>query len=369
LIAFLILGFYIFKMQEETKMKDYQEILDQIKEKMSQAETYLIVAENSPSAKENANSLIKESWQDLSPLLKEVSFFPSTFTNQVLTLKGDISEYLYQINNMVEIEEPELVYEFKVKEYVPNKLIYSDQNLYLFSPYSKNIFEIKTNKETRLISTEKEISSADALNNYLLFFAKPDQIIIFLDEILETFSLSTPYSDFDFSDLSSFKSNLYLLDKNRQRVIKYPYITGNQWGSPQMWLDTKNEGDEDKSSSSPSSRNQDSAFESMAVDGSVWILTKENKINRYYGGDLQKTISPDIFPEAEDLSKIFTSDTLPYLYLSEPSQKRIIILDKTGQVVKQFQSEEFDNILDFSVSKDGKEIYLLNDLKIYKISL
>jgi len=69
------------------------------------------------------------------------------------------------------------------------------------------------------------------------------------------------------------------------------------------------------------------------------------------------------------LKKIFTSATLPYLYLLEPVQKRIIILDKKGQIVKQFQSQKFDNLLDFAISENGKTIYLLNGLKVYKILL
>jgi hypothetical protein len=60
---------------------------------------------------------------------------------------------------------------------------------------------------------------------------------------------------------------------------------------------------------------------------------------------------------------------LPYLFILEPAQKRIIVLEKSGQIKKQFQSEKFDNLLDFSISADGKEIFLLNGLKVYKISL
>jgi len=51
----------------------------------------------------------------------------------------------------------------------------------------------------------------------------------------------------------------------------------------------------------------------------------------------------------------------------EPSQNRIIILSKQGEIIKQFQSPEFDALVDFAVSGDGKKIYLLNGLKVYQI--
>jgi len=115
-------------------------------------------------------------------------------------------------------------------------------------------------------------------------------------------------------------------------------------------------------------RKKASGAKSLAVDGSVWLLAKNNSLSRYYTGRLQEEISLEIFPEAKEFKKIFTSSALPYLYLLEPAQKRIIILDKKGQIIKQFQSQKFDNLLDFAVSEDGKTIYLLNGLKLYKIN-
>jgi len=106
----------------------------------------------------------------------------------------------------------------------------------------------------------------------------------------------------------------------------------------------------------------------MAIDGSIWILNSDQSISQYYAQYLQKTIKVDVFPEPKNLSKILISPNLPYLYLMEPAQKRIIILTKTGSIVKQFQSDKFDNLLNFAVSREGNEIYLLNGLKVYKIT-
>ncbi|PIQ05089.1 MAG: hypothetical protein COW72_03015, partial [Candidatus Nealsonbacteria bacterium CG18_big_fil_WC_8_21_14_2_50_37_10] len=106
---------------------------------------------------------------------------------------------------------------------------------------------------------------------------------------------------------------------------------------------------------------------SIAVDGSVWILNKDNSILRYYAGNFQETITLNIFPYPKDFSKIFASPQLPYLYLLEPVQNRLVIVNKQGRVIQQFQSQKFDNLLDFAVSKDGKTIWLLNGLKVYKV--
>jgi len=99
------------------------------------------------------------------------------------------------------------------------------------------------------------------------------------------------------------------------------------------------------------------------------MLGKNNSISRYYAGKYQETLKLDFFPEPKDFSKIFTLPGLSYLHLLEPAQKRIVILNKSGQIIKQFQSEKFDNLLDFAVSEDGKTIWLLNGLKLYQIKI
>jgi len=130
--------------------------------------------------------------------------------------------------------------------------------------------------------------------------------------------------------------------------LKYSFPSGKF----SLWLD--------------SSTQKTLPVKSFAIDGDIWILTKDNQIFRYYQGKYQEALDVFIWPPVKNLTKIFTSPQLPYLYLLEPEQKRIIVLSKKGEVVKQFQSEKFDQLLDFTVSPDGK-IYLLNNSKLYQL--
>ena len=162
-----------------------------------------------------------------------------------------------------------------------------------------------------------------------------------------------PYPEFDFDDFSSYQGNLYFLDGENEKIIKYPYSGNEQWDLPQLWAETSN------------ARN----FKSMAVDGSIWFLDRQNHLERYYGGRLAESFELEIFPEIKVLSKIKAYPGLPYLYILEPAQQRVIIIDKSGNVIRQLQSKKFDNLLDFSVTKEGRDIYLLNGLNLYKIKV
>jgi len=354
LIFFLALGFLIAQREEKQRLAIYQATLKEIQDKVDQAESFLILREVNPQAAKEANLLLKESWEEISPLVKIVPTLPSDFSSQVFSLKNKISENLYQLNELKIIEEPELLFEFKPGEFVPQKMVIFDNEIYFFSPYSQNLFKVSLKGEGQLIQINQKFNLARALDDSILFFLKSNQLINFKNnQFRETFSLELPYPDSDFNILSSYKSNLYFLDKKTGEIIKYPYLGNFKWDSPQLRL------------ASPTKKAIEA--KSMAIDGSIWLLNRDNSIGRYYAGRLQEIIKLDIFPYPKEFSKIFASPALPYLYLLEPAQNRIVIINKSGQIINQFQSQKFDNLLDFGVSENGKTIWLLNGLKVYKI--
>jgi len=354
LIFFLALGSFIFQKEKEQQLKGYQATLNQIQEKVERAESFLILGETKLEAQQEANLLLKETWEEISPLTKIASTLPQDFSEQISALENKISQNLEQLNKLVEIAEPELLFEFSSQEFVPQKMVSDGENLYFFSPYSQNLFKVTKNGEGQFLQIDKKFNGATTLDDSILFFSKPKQLINFKNEqFSQTLSLEEPYPDFNFDDFSSYKSNLYFLDKKSGEIIKYPYLKNFEWDSPQLWLNLQTK--------------KAIGGKSIAVDGSIWVLNKDNSISRYYAGKYQKTLNLELFPESKDFSKIFISPTLSYLYLLEPGQSRIIVLNKSGQIVKQFQSEKFDNLLDFTVSEDEKTIYLLNGLKVYQI--
>ena len=355
LLFFLASGFFIFEKREEEKLRSYQAALNQIQEKANRADTFLMLTETNPQAENNAGLLLNECWGEISPLVVLAPSLPPDFRQDILSLEKKISENLYRLNKLVVISEPEIIFEFSNREFIPQKMILLENEIYFFSPYSENLFKADFSNENaggKLIENPQKIDSAATLDNSLLFFSKPDQLALFKDgEINRLQSLEISGQEFNLNNLSSYNFNLYLRDNKNRAIIKYAYLKNFQWGSPQLW-----------------SKNLPEA-KSMAVDGSVWLLTKENSVERYYIGKLGEILDFNLFPSPKNFSKIFTSPALPYLYISEPVQSRIIVLDKSGKIIKQFQSQKFNNLLDFSVSKDGKTIYLLNGLTVYRVKI
>lgn len=101
---------------------------------------------------------------------------------------------------------------------------------------------------------------------------------------------------------------------------------------------------------------------SIAIDGSVWILNGDNSVLRYYAGKFKEKIQILGNP-----LKIETNTDVPYLYFLEPN--KITITQKDGALVKEIKGAEFNDLKDFSISADGKILYVLNGSQAYSISL
>ncbi len=347
----LIAGFFIFQGEEKKQLKEKEKILSEIQEKIFKAGNFLIFKNE-----EKANILFKEAWEEILPLTKE----EDSLKNKAISLKDSIEINLKNLSKLEVISEPELIFEFDPKEFIPQKMVYFNGNLYFFSPLSEKLYKVnpQTIKNNNFYSFGKtnEVSLATISDNSILFFSKPDKIIFFKeDKFGEYFSLKPPYPDFNFVGFSSYQRNIYFLDNQKGEIIKYlsPLEKGKE--SPQFGLlpQTKKATDS----------------KSMAIDGSIWILSEINTISRYHNGQYQTDLIFDFFPAPKKLYKIFTLPHLPYLYLLEPVQNRIIILKKTGEIFKQFQSEKFENLKDFAVSENGKIIYLLNNQAVYQLTL
>lgn len=340
LLVFLVLGYLIFQAQAQKKVEEYKVILEAAKENLQEAENYLVLSGSTPGTKEIVNTLLSESWNNLSPIFAKVESLPSGFAKDLLDTKKALSDHLAELSQFTVLDNPTLFFEFEDNE--PKDIAHFNNEFY-FSD-SKSLYKINAQKELTEIESEKEIYSLASADDFLVLFSKPN-ILSFLENnsIKEKQSLASPFANYDFSDFGVYSNNLYFLDKDK--IIKYAY-SNSTWGSPQLWADAEEE------------------FESIAIDGSVWLLNSANQIKRYYGGRVQKTISPQVFPQIQDIKDIYASEN--YLYLTEPSQKRIIVLDKNGNVIKQFQSESFNNISGLSFS--GRTIHLLSGSSVYEIS-
>jgi len=66
--------------------------------------------------------------------------------------------------------------------------------------------------------------------------------------------------------------------------------------------------------------------------------------------------------------KIYTEINYKNLYLMDPENKRILVMDKTGELLNTLQSPQLDKMVDFYVDEANKTFYVLNDTALLKLT-
>ena len=349
----LVLGNYVFKIQEQKEIKRIQTVLSDIQEKTSKAEEALLYQD-----REKSNRLYQEAWEEITLLSKEEEI---PLKEKIDQARNSIKESLFSLNYIEEITNPEIALRIEIKDFLPQKMLLFEKteennSFYLFSNQTNKIYKIEKDKKEELVETPGILKLAGKFKEQILVFSGSNQLTLFEnDKQIYNGNIIVPYPNPNFVDFSTFDSNVYFLDNKENEIVKTDISQKTDKLNGGLWLN-------------PETKKPSSA-KSIAIDGSVWVLNKNNTILKYYRGEFQKEITIKTFPSIETISKISAYQNLPYLYVLTPNENRIIIVDKEGKVIKQYQGDNFNNLQDFTISGDGKDIYLLNNSEIYKISL
>jgi len=348
LFIILVIGNHVFKSQQQDKNETFQIYFDEIQRLITEAENAVIYNDLAKS-----NLLYQEALDKILSLNQKDKNFSK---DEISRLQEQIEKELFSLNNLEEIKEPKIIFNFSAEEFLPKNLALSGSNLYFWNLNFSKVFILDSIKiEKKAVEINKNIELGTKLGDYILFSTKSDLIILKNNAQCSIKNLDFPVSNFNPTALSALGLNFYLLDYQKGEIVKFRFEEEKEKFSGEIWLNK-----ETKRASNAGS---------MTIDGAIWVSADNNIILKYYKGDLQEEIKLNLFPEIEHISKIFTAPNFDYLYLLTPKENRIIILNKKGEVFKQYQSDKFENLTDFAISENEKNIYLLSDSSLYRIDI
>ena len=332
LIVILIISSAVYFSQKQAKEKetiDYKNIFSQAKQKFLQAEAVLMFNQN-----DRAKTLLKES-RDLLVTLPDSS--DKADLEQKIEAELNKSEKLFEVSNLktTKLNEP------------LKGLVKIQKNIYAFNSENNAIYRI--NETAKLVSTSSinlgylQKSTVLEPEDAMIFLTDTPGLAIYtLNKTLEKIQVSIPTALI--KDISSYGQYVYFLAENQ--IYKY-YRTLAGFSGPYAWLKQK------ITFINPIS---------LAVDGDIYVLDN-NRVLKFSKGAAQEF---NLNFALEQPIKIFSLANLNYLYILE--KNKVLVFDKTGQLVSQYASSKFTDLKDVWVEKD-KTIYLLNDQEISEFEM
>ncbi len=161
------------------------------------------------------------------------------------------------------------------------------------------------------------------------------------------------------NSIAYYSSTLYLLDGILGQIYRHASNTNGSFAAGQTYL--------------ANASNFLKQGISMAVDGSIYVLTGTGKVVEYSRSKVQDFTLSGLMTPYETLSepvKIYTDVDTPSIYILDNSQKRIVEYDKQGAFVHQYAlPDSFDKIKDFNVSSKSRKIWVLQANNLYELSI
>jgi len=354
LILLFVYSTSYFKQQQtqETDSQEYIELVNQIDAKINEADSNIIFGDE---------GMARESISEAQNLLSGLPMDAQRQREQFNQLNKKIETIIAKLRHISIINEPILITDLSTEQENNiniNNIVYNNNSLFAFDSLNNNSYII--NPETREIekiysnlSDIGKIVKAHQIQDKLLLYHDKNGFVEFKDGKYTPITVGLN-ANVKIADFSTYFDRLYTVDTNANQIYRHNqsdigYNTGLSW-IQEEGVNLSN-------------------IVSIGIDTNIWMLDKTGKILKYNKGLKQNFSITNLEPTLESPLDFITNDETNFIYILEPKNKRIVVLDKEGNLNTQYYSDSFDNLKGFAISEKEKKIFLINDNKIYFFNL
>jgi hypothetical protein len=247
--------------------------------------------------------------------------------------------------------------------YVASPLMYQDlstiNNIQYVSVSGATTYVTAADGLYKVTDGIEKIATSTLTNGRLLqtgnnLFVLNDKTLLKLNgSSLDTASLTLNSGLQNIDKALIYADNLYILDRASSSIYKQTG-NGSAFGSGNVWLQEAG---------------LLSSTQDFTIDGNIWLINDQGEIIKLYKGQRENYDYQKPSPLFGTGSSILTTSKSSYLYILDPANKRVAIIDKNGAIKDQYTSPKFDNLKSFAIDADEKIIYLLNGNTIYQLAI
>lgn len=247
---------------------------------------------------------------------------------------------------------------FNLEDFLGKKIEVENDQVFVLENSGREILQITANQSKEKISLKNnELIRDFTISENKLFVLSSGIKMLDLETEEKVFKQikEEGESDKNTEYLSSFGPYLYVLNREKRNIYRY-YYNHDQLSDPIGWLVDKQGVNFDNLSD-------------LTIDGDLWLGEKSGgllKFSRGYATDFQ--IAGLDRPTDSNLS-ISSSENENFIAVLEKQNKRLLILTKDGQLIKEIKSNELAGVSSIALSSDGEKIYALSGSIVYEVNL
>lgn len=281
---------------------------------------------------------------------------------QYQTLSLGIIEQYEKTKHIVNIQNPKVIKDLSLLVPPSSALGIYQLNDFLYLFNGSEIIKINPEDE----ETENLKTALSDIGRFTLGVKSTDNTLILyhdkngLAEYNITTKKFTPLAityanpELEIKDLAIYKSRFYYLDAKNNQIYRHQRAAAG-FGQANPWI------------TDPNFKASDAV--SLTIDGSIYLLKNNGQVVELTQGQPVDFSLDEIDPKLTFGTKIWTDEAAKYLYILDPSGKRLVQFDKKGNFKNQYQSDQFTDLKAFSVNEKDKKVYLLAGIKVFQIDI
>ena len=155
--------------------------------------------------------------------------------------------------------------------------------------------------------------------------------------------------------IESFATYIYVFNPEKRNVYRYSqqedgYSDPIGWVSGAVSFDYNN-------------------VSSWAIDGDMWITTRAGGLYKLASGREQEFKIVGLIEPFSDNLQVFTHEDVKNIYILEPNGKRLVMLTKAGEFLKEIKSDSLASTTTLFVSEELGKAFAVSGSIIYAMSI
>ncbi len=347
----ILIGFtanvLIMNYQKKAKLQkeNYEKIIGTIDEKKTEYDLLSIYKDE---------KLANEKLKEISDLISELPQKTSEQKKKYDEILNNFTETLNKVWQINSIKDPKIITEFG---FYPEKIIKFNDFIIGFGKDSKDI------EKYNLKNDKKELIGKESSYTNINTFEKYNNLVYGLDSNNKANAIDLTNNTINKIDINyhpnyknavdavTYNDKIYILDPESNQIYKNT-IKNNSIDKGEAWI---TDGSDIKNALS------------IAIDSNIYLGFNDGTIKMFYTGKTKTFTIMTINPIIKSINRIYTDKTINEIYILDSQTKRIIIINKKGEMIKQYYFPTLNKLDNFTIDGANKTIYLQSENKIIEI--